>query len=289
MSVTAGSSAHTLQLEKVLKLALENAATEVRLVAGGPPRLLIDEQWRPLGKTPLTDDDVLAYMTAVMPAGGRPSGFTFSNAAGTFAGAMVEQNGGRVLRLQPTTAEAGAAPPPAAPVSADGPLELDLPTDAAAEEAADAGAADVYAMPTAAVGTVQIDKLLTAAVKNGVSDIHITSGLPPVFRIDGHMKPQATKVLTPDDTNGLMKAITPERCQAELAEKGGTDFGFAFKDLARFRVSVFKQRGQVAMVLRQIPNKLLTPEQLGLPEVCKKIATRPRGLFLVTGPTGSGK
>jgi twitching motility protein PilT len=289
MTVTAGSSAHALQLEKVLKLALENAATEVRLVAGGPPRLLIDGQWRPLGKNSLSDDDVLAYMTAVMPVGGRPSGFTFRNAAGTFAAAMLEQNGGRVLRLEPTTAEAPAPAPPAAAPAADGPLELDIASDHAPQEAASAGSADVYAMPTAAVGTVQIDKLLMAAVKNGVSDIHITSGLPPVFRVDGHMKPQATKVLTPDDTNGLMKAITPERCQAELAEKGGTDFGFAFKDLARFRVSVFKQRGSVAMVLRQIPNKLLTPEQLGVPEVAKKLATRPRGLFLVTGPTGSGK
>jgi len=126
-------------------------------------------------------------------------------------------------------------------------------------------------------------------VKGGVSDIHITAGLPPVFRQDGSMKPQATKTLTPDDTNGLMKAITPERCQAELAEKGGCDFGFAFKDIARFRVSVFKQRGTIAMVLRQIPNKMLTPEQLGVPEVCKKMVQRPRGLFLVTGPTGSGK
>jgi len=130
---------------------------------------------------------------------------------------------------------------------------------------------------------------LTAAVKGGVSDIHITVGSPPIFRQDGGMKPQKTKVLTGDDTNGLMKSITPERCQAELAEKGGTDFGFAFKDLARFRVSVFKQRGSIAMVLRQIPNKLLTPEQLGVPEICKKLVTRPRGLFLVTGPTGSGK
>ena len=144
-------------------------------------------------------------------------------------------------------------------------------------------------MPEAVEGTIQIDKLLMAAVKGGVSDIHITTGLPPVFRIDGGMRPQKTKVLNADDTNALMKAITPERCQAELAEKGGTDFGFAFKDLARFRVSVFKQRGQVAMVLRQIPTKLLTPEQLGVPEVCKKLVTRPRGLFLVTGPTGSGK
>ncbi|NDH95580.1 MAG: type IV pili twitching motility protein PilT, partial [Planctomycetia bacterium] len=144
-------------------------------------------------------------------------------------------------------------------------------------------------MPEEAGGTIQIDKLLTAAVKGGVSDIHITVGQPPVFRQDGGMKPQKTKVLNADDTNGLMKSITPERCQAELAEMGGTDFGFAFGDMARFRVSVFKQRGSVAMVLRQIPNKMLTPEQLGVPEVCKRMVTRPRGLFLVTGPTGSGK
>jgi twitching motility protein PilT len=291
MTATAGSSAHALQLEKVLKVAADNAATEVRLAAGGPPRVLIDGQWRPLGKASLTDDDVLAYATAVMPSGERPSGFTFRNAVGVYAAALLEQNGGRVLRLQPTTAAGPAPSPAAAPAasSADGPLELDVAAVEEAEDAAETTSADVYAMPTAAVGTVQIDKLLTAAVKNGVSDIHITSGLPPVFRIDGHMKPQATKVLTADDTNGLMKAITPERCQAELAEKGGTDFGFAFKDLARFRVSVFKQRGSVAMVLRQIPNRLLTPEQLGVPEVCKKLVTRPRGLFLVTGPTGSGK
>ncbi|MCK4617217.1 MAG: PilT/PilU family type 4a pilus ATPase, partial [Pirellulales bacterium] len=144
-------------------------------------------------------------------------------------------------------------------------------------------------MPEQAGGTIMIDKLLTAAVKGGVSDIHITKGLPPVFRQDGGMKPQKTKVLTADDTNSLMKSITPERCQAELAEMGGTDFGFAFGDMARFRVSVFKQRGSIAMVLRQIPNQMLTPEQLGVPDVCQRLVTRPRGLFLVTGPTGSGK
>jgi len=278
MATTAGSSAHALQLEKVLKVALENAATEVRLAAGGPPRVLIDGQWRPLGKTALSDDDVNAFAVAVLPAGGSPSGFTFQNAAGNFTGALVDQQGVRVLRLLP------AAP------AADAPLELDVAAAESRQEiTASEAAVDVFAMPEAVVGTIQIDKLLTAAIKNGVSDIHITSGSAPIFRIDGHMKPQATKILTADDTNGLMKAITPERCQAELAEKGGTDFSFAFKDMARFRVSVFKQRATVAMVLRQIPNKLLTPEQLGVPEVCKKMVTRPRGLFLVTGPTGSGK
>jgi|DewCreStandDraft_4_1066084.scaffolds.fasta_scaffold08704_4 twitching motility protein PilT len=137
--------------------------------------------------------------------------------------------------------------------------------------------------------TILIDKLLQACVKQGASDIHIVVGQPPVFRLHGRMRKLETKVLEPEDTVALMKSIAPERSQRELQEKGSADFGFAFGDLARFRVSIFKQRGFVSMVLRQIPNQMLTPQQLGLPEVCVKLVLRPRGLFLVTGPTGSGK
>ena len=139
------------------------------------------------------------------------------------------------------------------------------------------------------MATILIDKLLHACVKQGASDIHITVGQPPVFRLHGRMRKLETKVLESEDTVALMKSITPERCQRELQEAGSADFGFAFGDLARFRVSVFKQRGDIAMVLRQIPNDMLTPEQLGLPEVLPKLVLRPRGLILVTGPTGSGK
>ncbi|HJN12093.1 MAG: type IV pilus twitching motility protein PilT [Pirellulaceae bacterium] len=137
--------------------------------------------------------------------------------------------------------------------------------------------------------TILIDKLLQACVKQGASDIHIVVGQPPVFRLHGRMRRLETKVLEPDDAVGLMKSITPERCQRELQESGSADFGFAFGDMARFRVSVFKQRGNISMVLRQIPTDKLTPEQLGLPEQVVKLIMRPRGLFLVTGPTGSGK
>jgi twitching motility protein PilT len=137
--------------------------------------------------------------------------------------------------------------------------------------------------------TVLIDKLLQACVKQGASDIHIVVGQPPVFRLHGRMRKLETKVLEPDDTMQLMKSIAPERCQRELQESGSADFGFAFGTLARFRVSIFKQRGFISMVLRQIPNDKLTPEQLGLPEAVIKLVLRPRGLVLVTGPTGSGK
>jgi twitching motility protein PilT len=137
--------------------------------------------------------------------------------------------------------------------------------------------------------TVNMDRLLHACVSQGASDIHITVGRPPVLRLDGHLRSLETKVLEPDDTVALMKSITPERCEQELQEEGGTDFGFAFGDAARFRVAVFKQKGNVSIVLRQIPNKILTFEQLGLPKICAALCRRPRGLFLVTGPTGSGK
>ncbi|QDT15349.1 type IV pilus twitching motility protein PilT [Alienimonas californiensis] len=136
---------------------------------------------------------------------------------------------------------------------------------------------------------VQIDKLLETVVKEKVSDLHITVGQPPVIRAGGRMRRLETKTLDADDTNSLMKSITPERNQQELQEVGGTDFGFAYGDKARFRVSVFKQKGTIAMVLRRIPNEFLTMEQIGLPPVVKDLITRPRGLFLVTGPTGSGK
>jgi twitching motility protein PilT len=130
---------------------------------------------------------------------------------------------------------------------------------------------------------------LEACVKQGASDIHITVGQPPVFRLHGRLRRLETKVLEPDDTVALMKSISPERCQRELQEAGGSDFGFAFGDKARFRVSIFKQRGNIAMVLRQIPNEMMSPEFLGVPEVFTRLVMRPRGLILVTGPTGSGK
>jgi twitching motility protein PilT len=139
------------------------------------------------------------------------------------------------------------------------------------------------------MGTILIDKLLQTVVNRKASDLHIAVGQPPVLRIDGRLVRLETKVLEPEDTVALMKSITPERCQQELQEVGGADFGFAFGNIARFRVSVFKQKGYVGMVLRLIPNRLMSFEELGTPPVLKELIMRPRGLILVTGPTGSGK
>jgi len=139
------------------------------------------------------------------------------------------------------------------------------------------------------MASLHIDRLLDAVIKMGGSDLHITVGRPPPIRIGGKLRSLDTKVLEPDDTVSLMKSITPEKNQQELQEVGGTDFGFAFGDAGRFRTAVFRQKGNVTMVLRLIPSALLSFEQIGLPKICAALCRRPRGLFLVTGPTGSGK
>ena len=136
--------------------------------------------------------------------------------------------------------------------------------------------------------TPLIDKLLTTVIQLKASDLHLTVGQPPVLRHHGRMKRLETKSLDSDDTTALMKAITPDRCQQELQEKGGSDFAISFGE-TRFRCAVFKQKGCIGLVLRRIPSQFLTFEQIGMPEAVPRLITRPRGMLLVTGPTGSGK
>src|SRR2546430_33705 len=137
--------------------------------------------------------------------------------------------------------------------------------------------------------TIQIDRLLETCVRRGASDLHLAVGRPPTLRLHGHLRELQTKVLDGEDTMSLMKSITPERIQQEFEEEGSGDFGFAYGEEARFRVAIFKQKGFCSLVLRKIPNKILTFEQIGLPAIAEQICRRPRGIFLVTGPTGSGK
>jgi len=136
---------------------------------------------------------------------------------------------------------------------------------------------------------VEMSDLLQLVVDEGVSDLHIEVGAPPMVRIHGGMTPLDLPPLTPEDTERLVKSIASEVNVQQISEVGSTDFGFSFSDKARFRVSAFKQKGFFGTVLRQIPNKLLTLEQIGLPPSTKNLLYRPRGMILVTGPTGSGK
>ena len=136
---------------------------------------------------------------------------------------------------------------------------------------------------------IRMEDLLELAVQENASDLHLAVGLPPVIRISGSLVPIDASPLTPADTERLMRAITPEEHLRGLEQHCGADFGFPYKDLARFRVSIFRQKGHVGLVLRQIPSKMLTLEQIGLPAQIRDLLFKPRGLILVTGPTGSGK
>lgn len=136
---------------------------------------------------------------------------------------------------------------------------------------------------------IEMSDLLDLALEEGASDLHIPCFSPPVLRIHGEMVPLETEPMQPEDTEYLMKAITSEANQKLLQKEGTVDFGFSFGTKARFRVSVFKAKGNIALVLRAISNELLSMEQIGLPPAIKDILYRPRGLVLVTGPTGSGK
>lgn len=134
-----------------------------------------------------------------------------------------------------------------------------------------------------------MNDLLELVVDQKCSDLHLQVGTPPTLRMRGSMTPIDGPALTPAMTEGLMLSITPDNHVQNVKLNGGTDFGFAYLDKARFRVSVLKAKGNYGMVLRQIPNQLFDLRQIGLPDKIKELLYRPRGLFLVTGPTGSGK
>ena len=131
--------------------------------------------------------------------------------------------------------------------------------------------------------------LLQLVVSENASDLHIRVGTAPTIRVHGILHRVEGPSLGPEGTEELMRSITSEEHIQQVRERGGADFAFAFGEAARFRVSVFKEKGNFGIVMRQIPSKMLTFEQIGIPESARELLYKPRGLILVTGPTGSGK
>jgi twitching motility protein PilT len=125
--------------------------------------------------------------------------------------------------------------------------------------------------------------------EQGASDLHLAAGQPPALRVRGEIERVKFKVLDSDDLRGMLYEIAPEQKIKMFEESGDIDFGYEIPGLARYRANFFMQRNGVAAVFREIPSAILTADQLGLPPVVSKLATLPRGLVLVTGPTGSGK
>jgi twitching motility protein PilT len=134
-----------------------------------------------------------------------------------------------------------------------------------------------------------LQQLLRAMVEKGASDMHITAGSPPVLRIDGSVVPLKLPPLSKHDTKTLCYEMLTEEQRAKFEESNELDLSFPLRNVSRFRANIFVQRGAVAGAFRQIPFKILSFDELGLPPICAEVANKPRGLVLVTGPTGSGK
>ena len=135
----------------------------------------------------------------------------------------------------------------------------------------------------------EMNELLELVFEEGASDLHIQVGKPPTLRLHGSMVSVDGPDLTPADTERLMQSITADSYVQAAKTEGGADFGFAYMDKSRFRVSVLRAKGSYGLVLRQIPNEFFDLEDIGIPDQIKDLLYRPRGLVLVTGPTGSGK
>ena len=136
---------------------------------------------------------------------------------------------------------------------------------------------------------ITMNDLLQATIDEGASDLHVRAYMPPKLRIHGELVAIADEAFDEDDTFKLCHEIMTAEQSAEVEKNGGADFALAHEDGTRFRVSVFKERKRWGCVLRMIPSTLLTLEQIGLPDTVKELLFKPRGLILVTGPTGSGK
>ncbi|HSM74045.1 MAG TPA: ATPase, T2SS/T4P/T4SS family, partial [Desulfobacterales bacterium] len=135
----------------------------------------------------------------------------------------------------------------------------------------------------------KIDAFFKLMHDQGASDLHLVSGQQPALRIRGDVERVKYKMLTDDDLRSMLYEIAPEDKVKSFEEKGDIDFGYEIPGLARYRANFFMQKNGIGAVFREIPNTILTAQQLGLPPVIPRLASLPRGLVVVTGPTGSGK
>lgn len=227
------------------------------------------------------------------------------NQANTQAPVTADPN--IVVTPTPAAPAAPAAPTtpaaePAAPAAAPETPVVNQEIEKNVASAADSDATEVHTTdsiisaaaaantPTAVPSSVRIEVLLEECIKRNASDIHIQVGLPPILRVDGGLTPIAnTPALTEDMVEKLVYSTLDSLQREQLAKDKELDYSFAFGEVARFRVNAFREKGNLAAAFRLIPTKIPTIDELGMPQVVSTFAEYPRGLVLVTGPTGSGK
>jgi twitching motility protein PilT len=300
-------------LDRFLTALTTHRASALLLAADEAARLQIDEVARPITKQPLTDAQLRALLREVAPpeaqraidagaeavfayrlgdvefrvrstsgpAGLRAEVVPAVGGAGGSAGASAVA--GPSARPAPAASAAPSAPsaPSASAARVSGPVRL---------EAGEGVAASIAPSPDDARFRAQIEELLAALFHRGASDLHLRIGEPPILRLHGEMvRLEDHRPLEPELLEGMLRAIMPERNRHEFAELNDTDFAHEIPGVARFRCNALRDRKGPAAVFRVIPARVVTVEELGLSEQVQALAQLPRGLVLVTGPTGSGK
>jgi len=267
----------------MLKVMIDSAGRSLRLAAGSPPRILdASGSARDAAPQAMTRQEILQLILPIVPEQARRRlpqeasvDFDYPSQIGGFKVTILRNDPEITVTFVPDGDSTVAAPAP-------------LPSTPA-PAAPIAPAAPVPRVPAAMTNT--IDRLFHLMVAAKASDLHLSSGMPPLVRKDGHIQPleEGAAPLTNEDVVSLLDPITPQVNRAEFAERNDTDFAYEIKGLARFRANMFLDRKGRGGVFRVIPAKILTAEELGLSQHILKLCKLNKGLVLVTGPTGSGK
>ena len=278
------------QLDPLLQTLVDKDAQELLLIEGQRPVFRVGGELRPVSQKSLDRAQVTALLSelagkveAASLAQGRPTRFVYTSPRGNPFVCQTDQDNG--------TLRARVAPQPSSnPAAQEGPAPAAAPSpppavaESAPTERAEAGAAVATGAPN------EIDRYLRHMLELEASDLHLSAGQVPVYRVHGDMQPMDGEPALPDArVRELLRAIMPENNLREYEETHDTDFAYEIAGVARFRANVFTDRTGCGGVLRIIPSEILTAEQLGLPPAILTLCQLHRGLVLVTGPTGSGK
>ena len=279
----------------MLAMMVGNASRTLRLATGSSPRTLdASGQVHEVSPEPLTRQEILQMILPIMPEHARRRlpqetnvDFDYTSASGVFKVTVLRNGQEIAASFVPDTAAPAAAAPAAAP-AAVAPVAIPAPPPPGIQAPVVTAAAPA---PVAQSGGNAIDRLFRLMVEAKASDLHLSTGMPPLVRKDGHIEPleAGAPALSHDQIVGLMDPITPETNREEFAKRNDTDFAYEIKGLARFRANMFVDRKGRGAVFRVIPAKILSAEDLGLSPHILKLCKFNKGLVLVTGPTGSGK
>jgi twitching motility protein PilT len=285
----------------MLQIMMESRGKSLRLAAGSPARILdVAGQAHEASTQPLTRQEILQLIGPIVPEQARRRlpqetsvDFDYTAPSGPFKVTILRNGTEIVVSFVPD--ETAPAPvsqvvaPPALFAGQAAPPSPQAPAAPSAPPAPQAPSAGISRASSA--GGNAIDRLFQLMVDAKASDLHLSTGMPPLVRKDGHIKPlqEGAAPLSNEDIVSLLEPITPETNRAEFSLRNDTDFAYEIKGLARFRANMFLDRKGRGAVFRVIPAKILSAEDLGLSPYILKLCRLSKGLVLVTGPTGSGK